>query len=335
MKQASDYIATWFYRESESEAGYYPQIGTKGSSALAHSIYMQIQVPFFHTFRHCNPETQLLFFTNLKEDDLPTFLRDLFAELRVKVVTLPYSCRPPKDWYPAWQNQFYLYDILQEMGKVMQADDTLLVCDADCLCRWPLERLFDHVRKEGSALYEFVTDRKYVINGITLPQMEDFYLACYGKPCRSRMTYYGGEFVALRGDVVRCINDAYPRLWAFNLERFARNESKLNEEAHLMTILAEHLGIRNAIANQYVKRMWTTPKFNNVCSGDEDYAVWHLPYEKKRGLYRLYRLFMQESGAMRDEALFWKKAQAYVGIPHIGMGKKVMDRIITLWMKLK
>ena len=335
MKQASNYIATWFYKESESEAGYYPQIGKKGSSALAHSVYMQIQVPFFRTFRHYNPKAKLLFFTNLEEAGLPAFLREMFFELGVETITLPYSCRPPEDWYPAWQNQFYLYDILQEMGHVMQADDALLVCDADCLCRWPLDRLFDSVRREGSALYEFVTDREYVINGITLPQMEDFCQACYGEPPRSCMTYYGGEFVALRGDVVRRINDAYPRLWAFNLERFARKEPKLNEEAHVMSILAEHLGIRNAVANLYVKRMWTTPGFNNVCPGDENYAVWHLPYEKKRGLYRLYRLFMRDGGAMRDEVAFWKRAQACTGIPRVGIGKKAADRLITLWMKLK
>lgn len=335
MKQASNYIATWFYKESESEAGYYPQIGKKGSSALAHSVYMQIQVPFFRTFRHYNPEAKLLFFTNLEETGLPAFLREMFFELGVETITLPYSCRPPEDWYPAWQNQFYLYDILQEMGHVMQADDALLVCDADCLCRWPLDRLFDSVRREGSALYEFVTDREYVINGITLPQMEDFCQACYGEPPRSCMTYYGGEFVALRGDMVRRINDAYPRLWAFNLERFARKEPKLNEEAHVMSILAEHLGIRNAVANLYVKRMWTTPGFNNVCPGDENYAVWHLPYEKKRGLYRLYRLFMRDGGAMRDEVAFWKRAQACTGIPRVGIGKKAADRLITLWMKLK
>lgn len=335
MKQASDYIATWFYRESESEAGYYPQIGQKGSSALAHSVYMQIQVPFFRTFRHCNPEARLLFFTNIEEAGLPAFLREMFSELGVETITLPYACRPPESWYPAWQNQFYLYDILRKMGEVMQADDTLLVCDADCLCRWPLDPLFESVRRKGSALYEFVTDRAYVINGITLPQMEDFCQACYGEPPRSGMTYYGGEFVALRGDVVRRINDAYPRLWAFNLERFARKEPKLNEEAHVMSLLAEHLGIRNADANRYVKRMWTTPKFNNVRPGDEDYAVWHLPYEKKRGLHGLYRLFLRDGGAMRDEAAFWKRAGAYTGIPRIGMGKRLRDRMITLWMKLK
>ena len=61
-----NYIATWFYKESKDEASFYPQGGGKGDSPLLHSIYMQIQVPFFVTFRHFNPDAHLLFFTNLE-----------------------------------------------------------------------------------------------------------------------------------------------------------------------------------------------------------------------------------------------------------------------------
>ena len=139
----TDYIATWFYRESADEASFYPQMGQKGDSALVHSVYMQIQVPFFRTFRHYNPAARLLFFTNLKREGLPRFLLELFDELSVETVTLPYTRRPPKGWYGAWQNQFYLYDILSGMDGRMQADDTLPVCDADCVCRMPLDPLFD------------------------------------------------------------------------------------------------------------------------------------------------------------------------------------------------
>ena len=101
----TDYIATWFYRESADEASFYPQMGQKGDSALVHSVYMQIQVPFFRTFRHYNPAARLLFFTNLKREGLPRFLLELFDELSVETVTLPYTRRPPKGWYEAWQNQ--------------------------------------------------------------------------------------------------------------------------------------------------------------------------------------------------------------------------------------
>ena len=326
-----NYIITWFYRESADEASFYPQMGQKGDSALVHSVYMQIQVPFFRTFRHYNPAARLLFFTNLRREGLPRFLLGLFDELGVETVTLPYERRPPKGWYGAWQNQFYLYDILGWMGGRMKADDALLVCDADCLCRTPLDGLFDEIRKQGSALYEFITDRSATINGITLPEMEAFYSACYGPPPRSPLAYYGGEFIGLRGDSVCRINEAYPELWAFNLARAGSREPKLNEEAHVLSVLAERLDLRNAVANRYVKRMWTSPQFNNVRPEDERLAVWHLPYEKKRGLYRLFRLLEKQKG-LGDEERFWHRAKELTGVPAVSLRKRLRDRWTTLLM---
>ena len=327
----TDYIATWFYRESADEASFYPQMGQRGDSALVHSVYMQIQVPFFRTFRHYNPKARLLFFTNLRREGLPRFLLGLFDELGVETVTLPYTRRPPKGWYGAWQNQFYLYDILGWMGERMKADDALLVCDADCLCRTPLDGLFDEIRKQGSALYEFITDHSATINGITLPEMEAFYSGCYGTPPRSPLAYYGGEFIGLRGDSVCRINEAYAGLWAFNLARADRREPKLNEEAHVLSVLAERLDLRNAVANRYVKRMWTSPQFNNVCPEDERLAVWHLPYEKKRGLYRLFRLLEKQKG-LGDEERFWHRAKELTGVPAVSLRKRLRDRWTTLLM---
>ena len=334
MKQAINYIATWFYKESAEEASFYPQMGESGSSELVHSIYMQIQIPFFVTFRHYNPEARLLFFTNLTANCLPPYLTELFGKLEVEIITIPYTCRPPKGWYAAWQNQFYLFDILKEMEQRMEADDCLLVSDADCLCHESLDGLFASTREDGSALYEFITDRDYVINGITLPQMNAFYEACYaGKP-QTPITYYGGEFVCLRGDAVGRINETYPRLWEFNLRHARSGQPKLNEEAHVLSILAERLHLRNRTANRYVKRMWTNPQYNNVRPGDENYPVWHLPYEKKRGLYYLYRL-LRKDFALTDEAEFWKKAGIYNGIPVIGWRKKAKDLLARVQMKLK
>ena len=326
-----NYIITWFYRESADEASFYPQMGQRGDSALVHSVYMQIQVPFFRTFRHYNPKARLLFFTNLRREGLPRFLLGLFDELGVETVTLPYERRPPKGWYGAWQNQFYLYDILGWMGGRMKADDALLVCDADCLCRTPLDGLFDEIRKQGSALYEFITDRSATINGITLPEMEAFYTDCYGTPPRSPLAYYGGEFIGLRGDSVCRINEAYAGLWAFNLARADRREPKLNEEAHVLSVLAERLDLRNAVANRYVKRMWTSPQFNNVRPEDERLAVWHLPYEKKRGLYRLFRLLEKQKG-LGDEERFWHRAKELTGVPAVSLRKRLRDRWTTLLM---
>ncbi len=329
---ATHYIATWFYKESAGEASFYPQAGQRGDSELTHSIYMQIQVPFFVTFRHYHPEARLLFFTNVPR--LPEYLQRLFRELDVEVVQLAYRCAPPKGWYDAWRNQFYLYDIFRYMETRMKAPDILLLCDADCLCRRSLQPMFEEVEKQGSALYELETRPTETINGISLQQMAELYADCYGTPPQNPIYYYGGEFIALRGDTVARVNEAYGPLWEHNLQRFRNGQPKLNEEALFFSVLAEHLHIRNATANRFVKRMWTSPNCNNVTETDARLSVWHLPYEKKRGLYRLFRL-LSDKPEISDETGFWNKASRWTGIPHIGIHKRVYDRIVTLWQKIK
>lgn len=333
MNDRSSYIATWFYKESAGEASYYPQAGRRGDSALTHSIYMQILVPFFTTFRHYNPQSRLLFFTNAGQ--LPGYVEALCNRLGVETVRLDYRCAPPRGWYGAWRNQFYLYDILRYMEGRMRGDDVLLVCDADCLCRHPLEPLFAETAAQGSALYEMHQYRRDErINGLSLEQMEELYADCYGAAPSRPLDYYGGEFIALRGDALQRVNEAYRPLWQYNLQRFEQGLPKLNEEALFFSVLAERLHLRNDTANRYVKRLWTAPRFNNVEPGDEQLAVWHLPYEKKRGLYRLYRL-LQRHPDMRDEAGFWKKASRYTGIPRTTPGKRLYDRVVTLLQKIK
>ena len=67
-------------------------------------------------------------------------------------------------------------------------------------------------------------------------------------------------------------------------------------------------------------------------SGDEHLAVWHLPYEKKRGLYRLFRLLEKQKG-LGDEARFWEKAKAWTGVPAVSLVKRLRDRWTTLRMR--
>ena len=331
MTEGRDYIATWFYRESHEEASFYPQAGGMGDSALVHSIYMQILVPFLTTFHHYNADTKLLFFTNLGAHELPAFLTRLLLRTEAEIVSVPYTRRPPKGWYKAWMNQFYLYDILEAMEKRMKPGDTVLVCDADCLCRKPLDRLFGEVRRDGSALYDIGYPTTYSINGTSMEQMEGVYSLCYGEPPSKPLRYYGGEFVALRQDAVAGINREYDRLWQFNLG-LPPGGPRIHEEAQMLSLLAERLHIRNSNGNRYVKRMWTGPRFNNVKPGDENYPVWHLPSEKRRGLYRLYLLLEQERN-IRDEAAFWKKAGGYTGIPHVGLKKRIWDLYTQARMK--
>ncbi len=317
------YIASWFYFETADEASYYPQMGRKGNSPLAHSVYMQIQVPFFVTFRHYNPDAHLLFFTNLEK--IPAFLSDLFSRLNVEVVTLSYSCKPPKGWYFAWANQFYLYDILRYMEARLNPTDVFTIIDADCICQRSLEPFFKQVIESGSGLYVNDDTDGWVSSDLNQQQATEIYRSFYQKEPVEKLYYYGGEFISLRGDKVREVNKAYTPLWNYNLKLFSEKKPKLNQEALMFSVLAEHLQIRNNIGNGYIKRIWTNPNHFNCVPEDQKLTIWHLPYEKRRGLHYLYIDLLHDGYRIKDENEFWKKASKYCGVPSITLWKKMRD----------
>ena len=70
-----------------------------------------------HKQGYCN---RLAFFTNVK--NLPTvdgvdFVR-FFEENQIQVVYLELTRKTPKDWYGAWRNQFYLFDVLEYLKNL-------------------------------------------------------------------------------------------------------------------------------------------------------------------------------------------------------------------------
>lgn len=328
-------IATWFYKESKEEGSFYPQVGL-GNSPLAHSIYMQIQVPFFTTVRHCNPAARLIFFTNL--DVLPGYLEQLFNRLSVEVVNLPYTCKPPKGWHNAWTNQFYVYDVLKWAESHIEKDDVFLLTDADCICHKPLDDFFARTHEFGAGLYNMYhsANPQEMINGTSEGQLTELYCEYKGISVATTdlIDYYGGEFIAFRGDIIALVNQEYEKLWAFNLDKFRKNLPKLNEEALVLSVLVKILGLENAIGNDYVNRIWTTKRYYTVKPTDFSLALWHMPSEKKRGLYRLYRYFTKHPEVPVPDEKFWQWAGQICGLTGLTIRKRLIDRVITLCQKI-
>ena len=139
----------------------------------------------------------------------------------------------------------------------------------------------------------------------------------------NKITYAKDEYEAAKGADVLVILTEWNRFKKLDLEKLG----KLMQHKRIVDL-------RNAVANRYVKRMWTSPQFNNVCPEDERLAVWHLPYEKKRGLYRLFRL-LEKQGGLGDEERFWHRAKELTGVPAVSLRKRLRDRWTTLIGKFK
>ena len=102
--------------------------------------------------------------------------------------------------------------------------------------------------------------------------------------------YCGGEFFAATGREVRRLAEAIDPLWDVLLTRFAEGEKKFNEEAQALSYLYWTLGYPSGTADPFVRRIWTGPplQFNTSSPLDYGLTLWHVPFEKERGIKRLF-----------------------------------------------
>lgn len=115
--------------------------------------------------------------------------------------------------------------------------------------------------------------------------------------------YFGGEIFAADMGVIRQINGMAKELWQQMLERFASGKTKFNEEAHFLSYCYHKIG-HYGLLESYIKRIWTSPRYNNVQPGDENLPIWHLPAEKTGGIALIFRqikkneLSLHETGGL-------------------------------------
>lgn len=61
------------------------------------------------------------------------------------------------------------------------------------------------------------------------------------------------------------------------------------------------IGVNNIVANNYIKRMWTTFKFNTVNKEDLNLVIWHLPAEKKTGFKYMFNKISKKKINLNEE----------------------------------
>lgn len=312
----SNYIATWFYAEQKGDESFYPQVSQyKSFSPKFHLVYLKCVITFFYSFYKFRERgDKYLFFTNL--ESLPDKIgkidvKKFFEERNIEVVRLDLSFKTPADWYNSWRNQFYLFDILNYVGKNFTPADNFLILDSDCIATKSPKSLFDDVAKHGLLNYDMRYPEDYNINGVTKADLKDLFEHFYGS--RDDGLYYsGGEFFAATYNTIKALNSELPGLLEKNYGLYKAGKKKLNEEAHVLTTLYSRLKLNNGLGNKYIKRLWT---FNcvSVEKGDENLPIWHLPVEKNYGLNDLLDAIEKDDGM--SDSKFLKLASLYLGVP--------------------
>ncbi len=295
-------ISTWIYLDSPEESSEYPQVGKSSHLPEFQKVYWRCVAVFFAISTQSNPKRKHLLFTNVKADDLPEVdgldLKQFLSKLEVEVVTLPLTWQTPEGYFGKWRNQFYIFDILAyidrhwaEELKLLNHDKqpAFLVLDSDCIINRPLYGLFEEIRKHGLMTLPMHFADDYNINGVTRVDMRRIFAELdAGKDPGENPEYCGGEIFAATLKTVRSINQIAPAIWQNMIERHQNGQQKLNEEAHFLSYCYHQIGGAGNL-ERYIKRIWTSPKYNNVKPEDFERQIWHLPAEKTGGIALIFK----------------------------------------------
>lgn len=288
----NNYLITWFYAEKIDDESYYPSVGKNTSSPDFHEVYWKCVYDFFMSviLTQKTDNLNLLFFTNVQT--LPKNINNInletfFSTQNIKVVQLELTNKTPKDWYNAWRNQFFVFDILKYCQNL---NGNILILDSDCLIRKSLMPIFNAIESNSIITYFCGHGSEEAINGISTSQMRKLYTDFFSEPSDS-LVYCGGEFIGINSFIIPQMLEIYQELWDKNYMNYIKNEIKLNEEAHFLSLIYYRLGLSNSLANEYIRRIWTSIKYDNFTDEDKTLTIWHLPAEKKYGFKDLFNWF--------------------------------------------
>jgi len=316
-----NYITTWIYLDSPEETSEYPQVGKGSHQSDFQKVYWRCVTVFFALSKHYNPTARHILFSNKKAEEFPVVdglnIQQFLQEKEVDIVTIPLTWQTPEGYFGKWRNQFYIFDILQFIEQQEVSDESaFVVLDSDCVIHASLEDMFHNIRQHALMVLPMPYDEDFNINGITRKGMQQVYAALDGNAPATPPLYYGGEVFAATLPTIRQINAIAPGVWQHMLERHRNGQIKFNEEAHFLSYCYYKIG-RFGQLDRFIKRIWTSPKYNNVRPEDAHLPIWHLPSEKTGGIALLFQYLANNSRRWMDVDL-----GKYLGVPK---RKKYLD----------
>lgn len=299
-----NYFISWFYSEQANDESYYPSVGGSSSSAEFQYVYWRCIYVLYRSALITNRDivTDWLFFTNVK--NLPTVdgvdFGRFFEENQIQVVYLELTRKTPKDWYGAWRNQFYLFDVLEYLKNL---EGNHLILDSDCVIAHSLQDLYQEIEREQVLTLPIDYSIEKDINGCSMEQMRQIYQKMFDTEYPKNLLYMGGEFIAMASEAVSELLPIFYDIWEKDQKLYEQKEQKLNEEAHTLSLCYYRMGKVNELGRKYIRRIWTDMNLDQVKEGDDKLAIWHLPAEKKFGFAELFKRLKNRQNITPEELL--------------------------------
>lgn len=283
-------VGTWFVKDDYRGGTYFPQIKKNTGDLGVADIYLRCVLVLFATARLNAPHSTLVFWTNILENELPSFFSDALAIYSVEIRTINERHGLSSSNVLSWGNQFFVFDVLKDYAQdtKLYLDGNLLLLDSDCVIVDSLLAVDEAIDAYG-ALHYTLDHRHYpedvAINGLTRRELASFCRTQLG--CEfERIEYAGGELVGVThraaGEITMEFNELWPAITS-------GVKCAPREEAHTLSVIMAKYGYQTHTANQFIKRIWTGLKYKNGVADDMSLKIWHLPAEKRTGFSRLHK----------------------------------------------
>lgn len=325
-------LATGFIADAPGESSLFPSAGGGSAEPRVQAVYWRCIAVLFTSARITNPALELAFFSNVEPPLIDGVdLAVLLDRLGVERHLLPLTHRLPPGAATSWGNVFYFMDVFTHFAATRDRG-LLLLLDSDIIVTRPLEPLMAALQQSDFGAYEVDTPTAADINGMSREQMRDAATAMFGQ--NGMPAHYGGEFLAARLDTWRSHAASFEALIQ-DACRASGPGAAIRTEEHAFSIVLGGCGARVTLANPWLKRIWTSPRYSNLAPGDEALPLWHLPAEKRYGLRDLFfDLAAAGFPAEMEPDAFRALAMKRCGLPGKTASKILRDGIWQLAAKL-
>lgn len=332
-------ICTWLCVDENGEESFFPQTGIKSSSKKHQNIYWRCIIVFFISSRRYHKHEKHILFTNTT--NIPKIngreISKILRELEVEVIYVPFTYKLPKNYWRAFQNQFYEFSILEYIThNDSNNTDQYLILDSDCFFIKPADDLF-YVAEQNNGFASVLekSNSNYVNNGLSPLDMKQIYEELLGHSIEEIPNYHLGEFLLSSTINIKKIHKDFQELWPILLKRNEEGKLKFNEEAHTLSFLYYKNGLTINNSKIFVKRIWTNPVFyRNVEFNDQHLTIWHLPSEKRFGFEYLYDFLVNKQtnyafDLKNDKYL--KRAFSCFSVPKLTFKRQFIFYYLSYW----
>ena len=326
------HVCTWIYVESEDEESAYSQMRGRPSSDAFQAVYWRCVCVFFATSHRQQPNVRHLLFTNV--ETLPRVdgvdIASFMDRLGVEVVRLPLTFATPQEYYSAWRNQFYVFDIVGYLSRRLELQESAILLDSDCVWIASAQSMADAMARDGALTYIQHYSPEWNTNGLTRTELASIASGLLGAEVAHPLLYCGGELIAATGAELSRLASEIELTWGQLMKLHEHGEPKFNEEGQTLSYIYHKLGYTRGNGNAFVRRIWTGSlgSYNNVLSDDNGLVLWHLPTEKRFGFRRLFPQAVQRSStfwAIPIGRPFREYLGSYLGVPRNTPRKQAGD----------